>query len=206
MCAGACRRPKEEEAMNSERLDTGTSPVATAERFIWPLCAAATLALLLTLSTAIAWGPAGRAVVAPLAVYGLILTVVFATTAWLVHLRRQVFQAANQPRRDRAAADTSTRAEGMPAESPGPDLGVEAALAWFARLGIAWTFGLGGALGLAVSGTALATGLAAAAPSSARAALIEAGLLGLLALGFRAAAHGIAQLDARHLPEAKPSV
>jgi regulator of protease activity HflC (stomatin/prohibitin superfamily) len=187
----------------SPRLDPDAPAFPSAQRFVWPLVTATALALLLTLTALIEWRRGSRAVVAPVVAYGVLLTAVFATTAWVVRLRWKLFQAAarHQPP-DAPGAHPSAPPGEEPAEAPGPDVRAEADLVWFARHGVALTFGLGGAVSLALSGMALAIGFADQVASTAQATLIKGGLLCLLGLVFRAAAYGTAQVDTRHLPEA----
>jgi regulator of protease activity HflC (stomatin/prohibitin superfamily) len=163
--------------------------LAGAGRLVRPLLVASGVSLLLTLVALAAAQDPGRDVLAPLAAYGVLLTAVVTTTAWLVLARRDAVQEVGpEPRADAAEAP----------QGPGT-AGLE--LRRFGRAGVGTGLALGGVAALVYCATALAGGLADE-PLPPRAALVEAVRLGLLALVFRAAAYVARRTPVERLPEA----
>jgi regulator of protease activity HflC (stomatin/prohibitin superfamily) len=163
--------------------------LAGAQRFVRPLLVTSGVSLLLTLVALAAAQDPGRALLAPLAAYGVLLTTVLTTTAWLVLTRRDV--AGAQLRDDAAEATSAAPPQAVAAGE----------LRRYGRAGVATGFALGGVVTLVYCVTALADGLADA-PLPTRLALIEAVRLGLLALVLRAAAYVAHRTPVERLPEA----
>jgi regulator of protease activity HflC (stomatin/prohibitin superfamily) len=163
--------------------------LAGAERFVRPLLVASGVSLVLTLVALASAQDPGRALLAPLAAYGVLLTTVLTTTAWLVLTRRDAVEV--EPRED--AAETAS------AEAPQVAAGGD--FRRFGRAGVATGFVLGGVAALVYCATALADGFADA-PLPARLALLEALRLGLLALVLRAAVYVARRTPVERLPEA----
>jgi regulator of protease activity HflC (stomatin/prohibitin superfamily) len=162
--------------------------LAEAPRLVRPLLVASGVSLLLTLVALAAAQDPGRSLLAPLAAYGVLLTSVLATTAWLVLARRDAVDMA--PRETAADAGRT----GPPRAPTAGELGR------FGRAGVATGFVLGGVATLVYCATALAEGLVDL-PLPTRRALIEGVRLGLLALVLRAGAHVARRTPVERLPE-----
>jgi regulator of protease activity HflC (stomatin/prohibitin superfamily) len=185
-----------------------------APRLTRPLSHGARAALGLATATFAAQQLGGLAVLAPLAVYALLLALVLSITGRMSHLRSAVVESADRAqmreredrqRRERMQALLEqSGTEGSPLEALETNVESETTAAkiqleWFGREGVSIALALGGAVGLVASLIAFSSGFDV--PPTGSVTLLVALGLGCLGFVLLVASRTVAAIPSEQLPE-----